>query len=357
MAGAGAAGGEKASMCCGVRVVALGSGSEPGYVARPRSQSHLHRWGSLPSQVDKPTSTTHCTPARPSLHALACPSPPPFPLAHCGCALACAGAMARSKPLAGSSSNKAIVDDRPVGARGAEYQAEKLTGARAQRGNLPGGAPRWVYEVKWKGIHVKNTYEPADCLVGWEKEMKHVDEQLEARSQLPLLNLAAQKAKEREAAALDKFRRTQAARARLMRLGARRALKAQTEDACLDDDDFAYINEGCEDVDQTFRMQDGLDEAGILQELEKYDAMLQMLRPLTGPPLTTCAPPPRPCPHAPHQCAPLPLPLPCTHVGSSFERLGKGRWWGISGGETTCALPPAPPGHAHRVRVILPRDP
>ena len=74
--------------------------------------------------------------------------------------------MARSKPLAGSSSNKAIVDDRPVGARGAEYQAEKLTGARAQRGNLPGGAPRWVYEVKWKGIHVKNTYEPADCLVG-----------------------------------------------------------------------------------------------------------------------------------------------------------------------------------------------
>ena len=277
VAGAGAAGGEKASMCCGVRVVALGSGSEPGYVARPRSQSHLP----VPSQVDKPTSTPHCTPARPSLHVPACPSPP-FPLAHCGCALACAGAMARSKPLAGSSSNKAIVDDRPVGARGAEYQAEKLTGARAQRGNLPGGAPRWVYEVKWKGIHVKNTYEPADCLVGWEKEMKHVDEQLEARSQLPLLNLAAQKAKEREAAALDKFRRTQAARARLMRLGARRALKAQTEDACLDDDDFAYINEGCEDVDQTFRMQDGLDEAGILQELEKYDAMLQMLRHLVG---------------------------------------------------------------------------
>ena len=36
---------------------------------------------------------------------------------------------------------KAAPDTRPVNARGQEYQAEKLTGNRAQRGNLHGGSP------------------------------------------------------------------------------------------------------------------------------------------------------------------------------------------------------------------------
>ena len=36
---------------------------------------------------------------------------------------------------------------KPVHERGAEHQAEKLTGARAQRGMLPTGQPRFVYEV------------------------------------------------------------------------------------------------------------------------------------------------------------------------------------------------------------------
>ena len=40
---------------------------------------------------------------------------------------------------------------RAVNARGQEWQAEKLLGNRAQNGSLPGGAPRWTYEVKWKG--------------------------------------------------------------------------------------------------------------------------------------------------------------------------------------------------------------
>ena len=39
-------------------------------------------------------------------------------------------------------------DERPVNARGVMYQAEKLTGVRAQRGNVAGGKPRWTYEVK-----------------------------------------------------------------------------------------------------------------------------------------------------------------------------------------------------------------
>ena len=84
--------------------------------------------------------------------------------------------------------------------RGALWQAEKLTGNRAQKGSLPGGEPRWTcvaahphssyslahrwhdyepshctdahshhgrYEVKWKGSGGK-TYEPANCLIGWE---------------------------------------------------------------------------------------------------------------------------------------------------------------------------------------------
>ena len=46
-------------------------------------------------------------------------------------------------------------DTRPVNQRGQEWQAEKLTGARAQKGNLPGGRPRWTYEVKWKGTDPK----------------------------------------------------------------------------------------------------------------------------------------------------------------------------------------------------------
>ena len=39
-------------------------------------------------------------------------------------------------------------ETRPVNERGMTWQAQKLTGKRAQRGNLPGGAPRWTYEVQ-----------------------------------------------------------------------------------------------------------------------------------------------------------------------------------------------------------------
>ena len=56
----------------------------------------------------------------------------------------------------------------PSTGRGKEYQAEKLTGNRAQAGNLHGGKPRWTYEVKWAGSHIKNTYEPASYLIGWD---------------------------------------------------------------------------------------------------------------------------------------------------------------------------------------------
>ena len=35
--------------------------------------------------------------------------------------------------------------------RGETWQAVKLTGARAQKGKLASGAPRYTYEVEWSG--------------------------------------------------------------------------------------------------------------------------------------------------------------------------------------------------------------
>ena len=61
-----------------------------------------------------------------------------------------------------------------VGERGRDYEAEKLTGNRAQRGVLGTGQPKYVYEVQWKGAYA-NTWEPASCLVGWESEMASID--------------------------------------------------------------------------------------------------------------------------------------------------------------------------------------
>ena len=82
-------------------------------------------------------------------------------------------------------------EERPVHLRGEEYEVDKLTGKRATKGKLPGGAPkcvqpeplllctpvslthivpfacRWVYEVKWRPSDGKtwpNSYEPASCL-------------------------------------------------------------------------------------------------------------------------------------------------------------------------------------------------
>lgn len=64
--------------------------------------------------------------------------------------------------------------------RRTEYQAESLTGKRAQSGRLPGGGPRYTYEVKWKdasdGKKYANTFEPAANLVEWAAEMKKVDD-------------------------------------------------------------------------------------------------------------------------------------------------------------------------------------
>ena len=95
-------------------------------------------------------------------------------------------------------------DNRPINARGETWQAVKLTGARAQKGKLASGAPRYTYEVEWSGADQngqpwKKTYEPAACLVGWEVEMRKIDEVCATKALLPQINPAAEANKKREA--------------------------------------------------------------------------------------------------------------------------------------------------------------
>ena len=115
-------------------------------------------------------------------------------------------------------------DTRPVNQRGQEWQAEKLTGARAQNSKLPGGRPRWTYEVKWKGNDPDTrrpwptTFEPAECLIGWGKEMKEVDEACELRAVQAPINPFVEAQRVREAAAKQKAEELAKKRARLIRL-------------------------------------------------------------------------------------------------------------------------------------------
>ena len=80
----------------------------------------------------------------------------------------------------------------------------------------------WTYEVEWQGNY-KNSFEPAACLVGWEKEMKEVDKNVAQRLLLPKVKPAAEALKAREAAAKKKAEDTQKRVVRLKRLKTRRA--------------------------------------------------------------------------------------------------------------------------------------
>ena len=88
-----------------------------------------------------------------------------------------------------------------------EYQAEKLTGKRAQKGGRSGTVV-YTYEVQWKngpgGKKYPNSFEPPECLVGWEKEMQKVDEQTIARAKQSFLKPLQVQRAEREAAAKKK---------------------------------------------------------------------------------------------------------------------------------------------------------
>ena len=94
---------------------------------------------------------------------------------------------------------------------------------------------------------------------------------------------------------------------------------------------MAKVIEGRGEGDDINNVADALHRHGYLERLNEATAFQFVAKVKPSPPV-----PSPPCAH---------------HAGSSFERLGKGRWWVVSGGETTCALPPAPPGqhtHTHR---------
>ena len=71
--------------------------------------------------------------------------------------------------------------------------------------------------MKWKGTH-RNTYEPADCLIGWEAEMQKVDEECERCELLPKINPAVEAQKACELAAACKAAELTKRKERLQRL-------------------------------------------------------------------------------------------------------------------------------------------
>ena len=76
----------------------------------------------------------------------------------------------------------------PVNERGKEHQALRLTGKRAQKGT------KYTYEVVWapgsNGKDFPKSWEPASCLIGWEKEMNKVDAQIDKRAKEAPMNVA-----------------------------------------------------------------------------------------------------------------------------------------------------------------------
>jgi len=166
----------------------------------------------------------------------------------------------------GAAPPTAPPETRTIFNRGEQYQAEMLTGNRAQKGNLPGGAPRWTYEVKWVGG--AKTYEPATCLVGWEAEMKKVDDKYSIAALLPKVSPAAEALKAREAAAKLKAQELEARRRRLLRLKAR---NARMGNAMSDDEADGEVDGEVDEADET------LPEDAINKELQILEAQLQML--------------------------------------------------------------------------------
>ena len=65
---------------------------------------------------------------------------------------------------------------------------------------------KWSEKDK-EGNEWKNTYEPGSCLVGWEAEMKKIDEKYATMGLLGTTNPAAEAQRKCEAAATSKRRR------------------------------------------------------------------------------------------------------------------------------------------------------
>ena len=123
----------------------------------------------------------------------------------------------RAKKIAKPAAPKPV--QKPVHERGKEYQVEKLTGARAQKG-LKDGQPCFTYEVKWKGFP-KTTWEPVEMLVNHTAEVGKINEEYKERAKAPPINPSQLAAAAREAAAKAKAEAATHRRELLQRLQAR----------------------------------------------------------------------------------------------------------------------------------------
>mgnify|MGYP007078133770 CR=1 FL=1 len=186
----------------------------------------------------------------------------------------------------GGTKRKAVAP-APVtaAARREEFQAERLTGKRAQSGKLPGGGPRYLYEVVWKdgpkGEKYKNSFEPADNLIEWAAEMKAVDEQImEATNQAflrPLLVANAAK----EKAAKEKADKLTARRESLLRKQRRQQRRQRQREARGED----ASSGGSEQEESESEAEDLPDDAAVLTE--ELLTNLEELRKLGAAPAET----------------------------------------------------------------------
>ena len=148
-----------------------------------------------------------------------------------------------------------------------QHMAEKLAGARAQRGTLESGAPRFVYEVKWKDFSAKhNSFEPPECLVGWESEMRVVDDKYSLMLQQGSINVKAAALAAPEAAAKAKALELQDRRDRLARAKRRRAARAGDDEEDEDEEDS-------EEEEEDAEMQ-GYDDEALQRELQLAEQLL-----------------------------------------------------------------------------------
>ena len=134
-----------------------------------------------------------------------------------------------------------------VNTRGEEWQAERLTGKRAQAGRQPSGLPRFSYEVRWKdtGDDVwPNTFEKADNLVGWEKEMKEVDDRILAHADVAPVNLVQRANAARELAAEKRAKQLADHRDRLLRKKRRQQIRSDEDPGPSDNSEDDDLPEG-----------------------------------------------------------------------------------------------------------------
>ena len=167
----------------------------------------------------------------------------------------------------------------PAAERRKEWEALRLTGKRAQSGKLPGGGPRYTYEVVWKdgpnGTKYNNTFEPADCLVEFVADMRAVDDKLEAASQqayhkpVQAANAAKEKAAQEKAAKLTALREKML---RKQRLQERREARGEpTSDDSDDDGEEESGEESEEDADLPTNSAELT--AALLENLQELDRL------------------------------------------------------------------------------------